>query len=89
MTTIINSYADLVRSIGISIPVFVMDDGCILSGNDFDFDSIEEVASMFADILLQQKEVLVFNKIILGGWSYGGVIATVLILVLFLLLLFI
>ena len=62
-------------SLGPSVPVYVLDDGCILSGNDFAGDSIGQVASVCVDIILRERDK--FRKVVMGGWSYGGVIATV------------
>ena len=83
----IHSYSELTAQITKDVPVFALDDGCVMSGAEFSFESIEEVASLCIEKVLalcksfaierrstfSEKEPI---EIILGGWSYGGVVAS-------------
>lgn len=83
------SYLPLAKQIGQERPVFVLDDGVVESGNfSFPFQSIEEVANECMTIVEtisknyyddccsemrgRSEEKM---KVLLAGWSYGGVVA--------------
>lgn len=82
MLTII-SYLEFVSALGKEQSIFALDDGMLMSGKEFKFGSIEEVAECcFTHALSvarahgrcvpgqpQRREIA------LGGWSYGGVVA--------------
>ena len=73
------------KALDLNSAVYVLDDGVLLSGNVFQFESIEHVATACLHVIqsiLQSRHPdrinstddrsYVFN---LGGWSYGGVVA--------------
>jgi acyl carrier protein/surfactin synthase thioesterase subunit len=75
-------YLRYAKLLGDSFPIFAIDDGCIQNGLDFEFESIQEVAStaipLIEDITKRFRnpsESTGKVKVILAGWSYGGVVA--------------
>ncbi len=79
LTIIFRSYFELVTQLGRnghSNPVFALDDGVMTSGRPFAFSSIQEVAAeCLAHVLRVTGEHGTEGEVLLGGWSYGGVIA--------------
>jgi hypothetical protein len=77
------SYLELVTALGKESPIFALDDGVLMSGKEFEFDSIEEVAEQCYVHALQVATAhgVPVNghphrrQIVIGGWSYGGVVA--------------
>ncbi|CAM9703891.1 unnamed protein product, partial [Ectocarpus fasciculatus] len=68
-------YSELVAKLNSDIPVFALDDDCVMSGSSFGFRSVEEVA---ASCLSRIEEICSTGVgVILGGWSYGGVVSSV------------
>ena len=90
------SYIPLLKAMDLNTAVYVLDDGVMLSGNLFQFESIEHVAAtclpVIESILKRHHDhnyqdhrtdvdsnsstddsAVIFN---LGGWSYGGVVAS-------------
>jgi len=79
-------YLPLVRRLGHQRPVFAFDDSCLTDGGDFQLGSIAEVA---AECLVLMSDALGLGggavaggavagaspAVVLGGWSYGGVVA--------------
>lgn len=65
---------ELARALGESQPVFVLDDGIVSSGKTFPFSSIEEAATECL-LVLREAFSIASQRIVLGGWSYGGVVA--------------
>lgn len=70
-----------------SIPVFALDDDCVMSGSSFDFSSVDDVAlccvrrvseicQMFGVERQNPADNVTKIDIILAGWSYGGVITS-------------
>lgn len=75
------SYLQLVQQLDKNQSVYVLDDGVMTSGKDFTFESIEQVAQNCLPFVLNiaQKHRQGDQKmaIVLAGWSYGGVVASV------------
>jgi hypothetical protein len=82
------SYLELSRYLGHQRAVYGLDDGYLLSAADFDFSSIMDVAETCVTSIKQacqeHLERLVRSdsassvnemRIVLAGWSYGGVVA--------------
>ena len=64
---------ELAQALGGSRPVFALDDGVVSSGSEFLFSSIEAAA---AECLAALRSGNLGQQVaILGGWSYGGVVA--------------
>lgn len=69
-----------------STPVFALDDDCVMSGASFEFASVEEVTAscvrrvieICSSIALERQVASKDAKvdIVLAGWSYGGVISS-------------
>lgn len=68
-----------------SVPVYTLDDDCVMSGKSFDFESVEEVAAACLRRVLEICNTIRVErttekgskiKIVLAGWSYGGVISS-------------
>jgi len=70
-------YMDLVRAFsleGIDGPVIGIDDGCITRDDGtLHFASIKEVAEAAVPLVLEAAASA--GEVVLGGWSYGGVVA--------------
>ena len=74
----------MVQQVDKSVPVYVMDDGVMTSGASFFFTSIEHVAATCLPLVraIAKKHHTVNGtnatnmKIVLAGWSYGGVVAS-------------
>jgi thioesterase domain-containing protein len=78
------SYLELAGSLRKDLTVFALDDGALLSGRPFRFDSIQQVAEACFDHVLEvardyglrtESSCEERRTILLGGWSYGGVVA--------------
>lgn len=73
---------ELVKSLGTDRPVFVIDDGNMLNGQDFTFKSINDAATASIELVrgiaakVGVPNGAGANVIALAGWSYGGVVAT-------------
>jgi thioesterase domain-containing protein len=70
------SYRELVSKFEGDNAVYVLDDGVILNQNEFVFSSISSVA---AECLTCVSKIVAASKtreVCLGGWSYGGVVAS-------------
>lgn len=70
----------LVQQLNKRLPVYVLDDGVMTSGRDFLFESIEQVARTCMPLVqsIAQKHRRGHRmEIVLAGWSYGGVVASV------------
>ena len=74
-------YLPLVRCLGHQRPVYAFDDSCLTDGGDFQLRSIAEVA---AECIVLMSDALGLGggavagaspAVVLGGWSYGGVVA--------------
>ena len=76
-------YLPLLRCLGHQRPVYAFDDSCLTDGGDFQLGSIAEVA---AECLVLMSDALGLGgaggamagaspAVVLGGWSYGGVVA--------------
>ena len=74
-------YLPLVRCLGPQRPVYAFDDSCLTDGGDFQLGSIAEVA---AECIVLMSDALGLGggavagaspAVVLGGWSYGGVVA--------------
>lgn len=64
---------ELAQALGVDRPVFALDDGAVSSGSELLFSSIEEAA---AECLIALRSFYTMQQVaILGGWSYGGVVA--------------
>lgn len=57
-------------------PVYVLDDGVMTSGKQFLFESIEQVAAACLPFLAAISAKHTQREIVLAGWSYGGVVAS-------------
>jgi pimeloyl-ACP methyl ester carboxylesterase len=74
---------ELARHIGSKRSVYGLDDGCLLSANNFNFQSIADVAHNCFECLKAALANFATPagvkgdefRIILAGWSYGGVVA--------------
>ena len=69
----------LVQQLDQRLPVYVLDDGVMTSGRDFLFESIEHVARTclpFVQTIAQKHRRGERVEIVLAGWSYGGVVAS-------------
>ena len=69
----------LVQQLDKRLPVYVLDDGVMTSGRDFLFESIEHVARTclpFVQSIAQKHRRDQRVEIVLAGWSYGGVVAS-------------
>lgn len=70
----------LVQQLDKRLPVYVLDDGVMTSGRDFLFESIEHVARTclpFVQSIAQKHRRSQRLEVVLAGWSYGGVVASV------------
>lgn len=67
---------EFVKAIGPQAPVYAIDDDVMMSGKEFSFSSIEDVAKHCVPLVQQIMEELKAQSLTLGGWSYGGVVAT-------------
>mmetsp|Transcript_6915 Transcript_6915/g.10270 ORF Transcript_6915/g.10270 Transcript_6915/m.10270 type:complete len:714 (-) Transcript_6915:161-2302(-) len=68
-------YMELVKAMGPGRRVLAVDDNVLSAGAAFDFQSLEQVAE---ECLLALREALQGTspvQLLLGGWSYGGVVA--------------
>jgi thioesterase domain-containing protein len=79
----LRSYLPLVQQIDKTRPVYVLDDGVMTSGKAFPFESIEHVARTCLPFVLaiahkHGASAAGAEKVLtLAGWSYGGVVASV------------
>ena len=81
---LMSSYMELINTLDRKHPVFVLDDNVMTSGKPLDFTSIEDVAAHCVPCVLKilkdsgvttNKNGKVTYPVLLGGWSYGGVIS--------------
>jgi thioesterase domain-containing protein len=70
------SYMPLVQQLDKSRPVYVLDDGVMTSGRAFTFTSIEQVAQTCVSFVEAIASTHSKRAVTLGGWSYGGVVAS-------------
>jgi thioesterase domain-containing protein len=86
MLFIFYSYSELVAQLDKSTPIFALDDDCIMSGSSFDFTAVEEVAASCVRRVLEICKSIALERrtssdgniinVVLGGWSYGGVVSS-------------
>jgi len=73
------SYLPLVSALGSDLPIYALDDNSLNSSSLFTCTSIEEVASVYCDQVTRRLSSMgsrsVEQRLVLGGWSYGGVVA--------------
>jgi hypothetical protein len=81
-------YLDLVKLLPAHLSVLALDDGCLSNGAPFVFDSIDDVVSACMLALAKVRTALKLDmgagheaispppmRLLLAGWSYGGVVA--------------
>lgn len=85
----IHSYSDLSEHLDGKYPVYCLDDGAILKNVERNESSIDAVAEKCLPLVVKFASAYgcvlsgrnspdsAVKKVILGGWSYGGVVATV------------
>lgn len=60
------------------LAILALDDGVLLNGNSYSFESIEDAAESYLhslSLILREMKSYSPLSIVLAGWSYGGVIA--------------
>lgn len=83
------SYSEFASHMSSDSSVYALDDNCVISGSSLSFSSIEDVASACLEKVIEISRGIalerwgsasVSNKVdvIVGGWSYGGVVASIL-----------
>jgi thioesterase domain-containing protein len=76
LTLLVCSYMPLVQQLDKTRPVYVLDDGVMTSGRAFTFTSIEQVAQTCVPLVEAIASTHNKRAVTLGGWSYGGVVAS-------------
>jgi len=68
-------FRPLAAIMGHDYPIYALNDNSLNLPDLFTCTSIEEVASIYADKVLSCMKGLKVHDVVLGGWSYGGVVA--------------
>jgi thioesterase domain-containing protein len=69
------SYMELVKAMGPGRRVLALDDSVLTTGATFDFQSVQQVAAECVLVLREALQGPSPVQLLLGGWSYGGVVA--------------